>query len=539
MRWNNDLSLPFIIFSCLALYLVNLQVIPIDIMEARNFISAREMLQDGNWFHTTLNGFPRYEKPPLPTWITAVFGGIFGLHTWALRLPAALIALCSFYFLYKITLALHLRKEIAKLSILVASTSFYILFSGKNGQWDIYTHGFAIIGIWYTLNLFQNDSKNLKHTILAGVFFGFSILSKGPVGIYALVLPFLITYLLIYRKDIQGRKWWYVGLTVIVSLVIGTSWYVATYLSNPDKVLGTMAKESGNWTSYNVRPFYYYWSFFTQSGIWSLTALLAIITPLFRKVKWRHSKHKFSYVWTLLSLLLLSLIPEKKSRYLLPVLFPLAITVAVSIYYMLLHKFSKERWIKINIAILKYIPYFVSAILLVVVVYLLITEEWTWYTLCLIGLGITPFIVYKITRKTDRLQPSLYTYSILCIALVWFGLPYAFTQFTNKAYQPVSAVHSYEKQFGINTISMSNPTPEFVWDYGFKINVFDSENEYPITEDIGVLVKESEYDLLLNTFEGRSIEHLTRLDMNQSNEGTGSHRSRLYIDYYLVKAITD
>src|SRR5690625_785720 len=133
----------------------------------------------------------------------------------------------------------------------------------------------------------------------------------------------------------------------------------------------------------------------------------------------------------------------------------------------------------------------------------------------------------------------LYNYFILCISFVQVCLPYAFIQSTNNTYQPVSAVHSYEKQFGINTISMSNPTPEFVWDYGSKINVFDSENEYPITEDIGVLVKESEYDLLLNTFEGRSIEYLTRLDMNQSNEGTGSHRSRLYIDYYLVKAITD
>src|SRR5699024_12359823 len=115
-----------------------------------------------------------------PTWITAVFGGIFGLHTWALRLPAALIALCSFYFLYKLTYALHLRKEIAKLSILVASTSFYILFSGKNRQWDIYTHGFAIIGIWYTLNLLHKENNTLKYAILAAVFFGFSICSNTP-----------------------------------------------------------------------------------------------------------------------------------------------------------------------------------------------------------------------------------------------------------------------------------------------------------------------------------------------------------------------
>ena len=50
-----------------------IDAIPVTIMEARNFISAREMLTDNNWRLTTLNGEARYQKPPLPTCITAVF----------------------------------------------------------------------------------------------------------------------------------------------------------------------------------------------------------------------------------------------------------------------------------------------------------------------------------------------------------------------------------------------------------------------------------------------------------------------------------
>lgn len=222
------------------------------------------------------------------------------------------MTLTSFYFLYKLTYTLHLRKEIAKLSVLVDSTSFYILFSGKNGQWDIYTHGFAIIGLWYVVRLFQKGNGSLKYAILAGVFFGFSILSKGPVAIYALTLPFMLTYFLIYGKEGWRPKWKFLGLTILISLIIGVSWYAGIYFSNSEKLMHTVTKESGNWRSYNVRPFYYYWSFFTQSAIWTLAALLAILTPLFRKIKWHNSKHKFSYLWTILSLLLLSIIPEKK-----------------------------------------------------------------------------------------------------------------------------------------------------------------------------------------------------------------------------------
>lgn len=536
MYKDNKVSLVFIIFTCLALYLVNLQVIPIDIMEARNFITAREMLQDGNWFHTTLNGFPRYEKPPLPTWITALFGSIFGLHTWALRLPSTLMTLTIFYFLFKITHRLHFRTEIAKLSVLVASTSFYILFSGKNGQWDIYTHGFAIIGSWYFLKLFQENNKAIKYAILAGVFFGFSILSKGPVAIYALVLPFMLSYFLIYGKDSWRQKWKFLGLTISISLIIGVSWYAGVYFSNSEKLMHTVTKESGNWTSYNVRPFYYYWSFFTQSGIWTLAALLAILTPLFRKIKWKNSKHKFSYLWTVLSLFLLSIIPEKKSRYLLPVLFPLAMTTAVYLYYWILHPNRNDTWSKVNLSILKYTPRILSALIFCATCYLFITKEWNSNMLLPLALGILCLVIFIVLiRSTKKLQFSLYAYALLCIALVWFALPYAFSNYTNDAYQPMSAIHSYEKKLNLNTFAITNPTPEFVWDYGSKIAVWPKDRQHTIKGNLGVLVNEENLDVFLNTFEGKHIEHITRVDMNNASEGTKSHRGRLYVDYYLVK----
>ena len=71
--------------------LPNLEVPNITIMEARNFITAREMVDDGNWILTTMNGEPRYQKPPLPTWLSAVFGLKLGSDSlFGLRFPAIL-----------------------------------------------------------------------------------------------------------------------------------------------------------------------------------------------------------------------------------------------------------------------------------------------------------------------------------------------------------------------------------------------------------------------------------------------------------------
>ena len=57
---------------CIISFFINNRVVVPDIMEARNMVTAREMVHDGNWLVPTMNGDLRLEKPPLPTWLTAV-----------------------------------------------------------------------------------------------------------------------------------------------------------------------------------------------------------------------------------------------------------------------------------------------------------------------------------------------------------------------------------------------------------------------------------------------------------------------------------
>ena len=56
---------------CLFAFFVNNEIIVPDIMEARNIVTAREMVYEGHWVVPTMNGYIRLEKPPLPTWLTA------------------------------------------------------------------------------------------------------------------------------------------------------------------------------------------------------------------------------------------------------------------------------------------------------------------------------------------------------------------------------------------------------------------------------------------------------------------------------------
>ncbi len=76
---NNKSYVLILALICLAIFFPHLKIAEVNIMEARNFITAREMLQYDNWLHTTMNLLPRYEKPPLPTWLTALAGSFMDM----------------------------------------------------------------------------------------------------------------------------------------------------------------------------------------------------------------------------------------------------------------------------------------------------------------------------------------------------------------------------------------------------------------------------------------------------------------------------
>src|SRR5690554_1014495 len=150
-----------LLLVCIAIFFVNLGSLPVNIMEARNFITAREMLTDGNWILTTFNGEPRYQKPPLPTWLTAFSAAVFGIKTiWALRLPAAIISLILVMVSYKFSLKLTSDKRYAFISSLILATSFYVVSSARDAQWDIFTHGFMILCVYQLYLLFTQQKKH-------------------------------------------------------------------------------------------------------------------------------------------------------------------------------------------------------------------------------------------------------------------------------------------------------------------------------------------------------------------------------------------
>jgi 4-amino-4-deoxy-L-arabinose transferase-like glycosyltransferase len=323
-RWH--LPLLLLVFCCS--FFINNGAIFADIMESRNIITAREMVYDHNWLVPTMNGELRLEKPPLPTWIAAITEMISPDNLPLQRAMAGFAAVMLVLFFYKFATKLTGNRTYALVSSLVLCTSYNIILMGRTATWDIYCHAFMMGAIYYLyLALRQNPCK-WTYFIGAGIFMGLSFLGKGPVSFYALLLPFVCAYILYYRKETQMKgKWIALAVMILIGIVLSTWWYAYIYIYHQEMASYVFHKESSSWSNHNVRSWYYYWQFFLETGVWSLLTLTTLLVPFWKKRVESSKEYLFCLSWMLLILFFLSLLPEKKTRYLLPILLPAALTM--------------------------------------------------------------------------------------------------------------------------------------------------------------------------------------------------------------------
>lgn len=545
MKWFENNPVTVLLLTGLCVFVVHLDTIPVTIMEARNFITAREMITEGHWLLTTMNDLPRYEKPPLPSWITAVFGLIFGVdHVAALRLPTMLMAIMLGYMVYRFSMQLLQNKLQSMLNALILLTSFYVIVITIEAPWDSYTHGFMLVAIYFLYAFFSKLENQWKHGLLAGLFIGLSFMSKGPVSLYALLLPFLIAYGIVYkfRGFTNQKKQVPLVVMLLLAAAVGIWWFLYVRLADPGTFLQITAKETANWGSYNVRPFYYYWSFFVQGGIWTIPALIGLLYPYLKDRVSDPKAYRLTLLWTLFSLLLLSLIPEKKARYLVPVLIPLAMNTGFYIEYVL-RSFKNEMSVKERIPM--YVHFGVLGLIGIAfpfVAYSFLRDGldgfWGYYSvasLCLVTIGVLLFIQVKRNRLLNAF--------LLTIALVasikLFVLPLYGALEKNQEFKHVSELCRSPFTEGNPIYVFGEIAPEMIWAYGTSIPVLKGPEEITIPdgEQFGVLVVPSEEDEFKRIFD---LEHVCQLqttyDMNyNASPGNKGHKNRLVSKLYEVK----
>ncbi|UMQ43885.1 MULTISPECIES: glycosyltransferase family 39 protein [unclassified Chryseobacterium] len=474
----------------------------VDIMEARNFVSAREMADEGHWIFTTMNGLPRYEKPPLPTWLSAWMGEIFSFgNIGALRFPAALSSFLLVIFFYRIVNFLSNNARLAFISSMVLITNFLVIYVGRRANWDIYSYSFMVIGIYYFI-LALKDVKTIPNYLFAGVLFGLSVLSKGPTGPYVLLIPLYIGYIIVFGwpkwKEIRG-----IVLCAVVTVLIGFSWYIYIYLADPDTFITIMEKEATARGNRDVKPFTRYLSFPVQTGVWILYSVIGLIFPMIKKRTEQPKIYMLFFYWTLFSLILLSLIPSKKERYLFPMMVPLAATTGYYLYF-LFQNFNLKRW-ELNLNKVIFTILGTVALMIGIGVYFLPLEI-SFYTVLfsvsalIAAAGLFYFIYIK-----RNFESAFYSVILLMTATGIFGIPVLDKMLSNnKNFKSLTNIKGKLQHENVKLYSYSEYSPE-VW---FRYQEILPEIK---TEDPKTFPKEKEFYVAMNTNQPEFIKNLEEL----------------------------
>ena len=329
----------------------------VDMMELFNLVPVREAFRDGHWLMPTLNGVPRFEKPPLAVWLPAGFASVFGSDSlFILRLPAALCGILTAMATYGIG-CLTLRDRCAALiSAITLLTMIVFLRHARLASYDVFSTAFLSVGVWGFFGLAEASARRAVWAVLAGVGIGLSLLAKGPVPVATICFPLGVWLLIFHRRP---AVWGWLAVAAMVSIAVFTAWAVPALLRYPE-AWSTWVREiwqNSSATSNNPaqtaadlkRPIHYYLQFFGWVAPHVPFFVAALVLPFMKDLTppsadaaaRRRARWAFWGI-TLGGLLVLTLLAEKKPRYAMP-LFPFAALMCGAVWQAFLQTDPKAK----------------------------------------------------------------------------------------------------------------------------------------------------------------------------------------------------
>ncbi len=162
------------------------------------------------WLWSKYLDFSYYSKPPMVAYLNWISTYTFGDTVFAIKFIPLLLGGLTSILVYTFAYELFQSKKVALLSGLVIHLMPFFFWLSMFHTTDSSLAFFWLLTyylIWMALK--YNDKK--YYWILAGIAFGLGILAK-----YAMLflIPIIITYLLIYRRDIFKNKFFYLFLFI-------------------------------------------------------------------------------------------------------------------------------------------------------------------------------------------------------------------------------------------------------------------------------------------------------------------------------------
>jgi len=318
------ISILFLI--CYALFLFGNNIFSLtDPDEVFYSLTAKEMAAKNEWLTPLIFGQPQFEKPPLTYWLLELAFKTGGVTPFTARLFPAVFATLGVMAVYFLGLMGFKDERKAFLSAVVLATCAFFAGMGKMVFTDMIFTVFILLAFTMFVLAYTDRRRQGIGFIGFYVFCALATLTKSPLG---LVIPQLAVVLfLLYQRQFNFLKNWFVPTGIGVYLIIALPWYVYIY-RHYGHAFTQEFFYNDHWrrlleAEHRANDHWYFYPLTMIAGLfpWSLF-LIAAWVDLFKRLKSSVTAIDYlSLSWIIAVLLVFQAAHSKLASYILP-LFP-------------------------------------------------------------------------------------------------------------------------------------------------------------------------------------------------------------------------
>ena len=300
------------------------EVPPYHTDESFYILSAKNMLQSGDYLTPIYHDEKRFAKPILFYWLVAASYKVFGINLVSARLWSVVFGTSSVCLVFLLGRRL-LTSRAALLSAFILPSIYLHFQISRWATTDMTLNFFILCSFYFFIKGFQEQPGRRLNFYLFYFAMALGFLTKGPP---AILLPALtIAAFLFVRGDwkIMSEMRLLVGLLIILGLNV--PWFATMYFMHGNEFLNHLLGAELHDRVFHQTPFsfYYFGVIFRYYLPWSLFLIcsFAVLTTDFksRLLKFFDKENYallFCFLWILVPLLVFSAFRIEHSRYMLP-----------------------------------------------------------------------------------------------------------------------------------------------------------------------------------------------------------------------------
>ncbi len=320
-------------------------------------MTAREMVESGDWLTPQIFGKPQFEKPIFYYWLAAGSFAIFGESEFTGRLPTAIAATVMVLLTYWIGRRLF-NRQTGFIAGLYMATGLELCIMGRLMLTDIPMTIFVSASLFCYWLALEEPNKRDKWIFWHLVFAGLAVLTKGPIGSLATLMA-TISFTIFAKKPFllrpsKGLWWGLLAYAIIVVpwytlMIVKYKWAFVDEFFIRDNFLRFIRAEHPA----NNNPWYYPGVFFVGSIPW-LPGFVLAVRDLFQNVR-TDLPRLFVKTWFLSNFLFLTAAASKLPSYGFYLFVPAALMIAYGVNRLITQGFRSngEKWTLIGAAALQ------------------------------------------------------------------------------------------------------------------------------------------------------------------------------------------